>query len=150
VSRVSNARRESRYFHMMNFNKIAAGTAIAGSLGLAALGIGTGVANRRAIARRIWNPMGAESRRATVARAERRRWRLERRAGTRDTAVTRLRRAGPPPAGYGYGGYGGGYDNGAVGCITGPLGLLHFCPSRNALEPTLSTRCEFGELTGTA
>src|SRR5260370_35532182 len=27
----------------MNFNKIAAGTAIAGSLGLAALGIGTGV-----------------------------------------------------------------------------------------------------------
>ena len=32
-------------FHMMNFNKIVAGTAIAGSLGLAVLGIGTGVAN---------------------------------------------------------------------------------------------------------
>jgi hypothetical protein len=30
---------------MMDFNKIAAGTAIAGSLELAALGIGTGVAN---------------------------------------------------------------------------------------------------------
>jgi hypothetical protein len=39
-------------------------------------------------------------------------------------------RVGPGWPGWngGYGGYGGGYDDGGGGCITGPLGLLHFCP----------------------
>jgi hypothetical protein len=57
---------------------------------------------RRAITRRIWNPMGAESRLGPrCPRLERRRWRLERR-------IRRLRRRlGPPPPpspAYGYGG----------------------------------------------
>jgi hypothetical protein len=113
-------------FHMMNVNKIAAGTAIAGALGLAALGIGTGVANAApsSVGSGIqwaqdagwghggpgWNGGG---------------WN----GGGRDGGYGGYGGGwAPPPPAYGYGGYGGGYDNGGGGCITGPLGLLHFCP----------------------
>jgi hypothetical protein len=116
-------------FHMMNFTKIAAGTAIAASLGLAALGIGTGVANAApsSVGSGIqwaqdhggpgWNGGGGG-------------WNGGGRdGGDRDGGYGGYGGGwAPPPPDYGYGGYGGGYDNGGGGCFSGPLGLLHFCP----------------------
>jgi hypothetical protein len=103
---------------MMKFTKIAAGTAIAGSLGLAALGIGTGVANAAP------SPAGSGIQWAQDAD-----WGH----GGHGWGGGGWNGGGwngggwaPPPPAYGYGGYGG-YDGGG-GCITGPLGLLHFCP----------------------
>jgi hypothetical protein len=105
-------------FHMMNVSKIAAGTAIAGALGLAALGVGTGAANAAP------SPVGS---------------------GIQWAQDSGWGHGGPGWNGGGGGwngggggwngggggrdgGYGGDYDNGGGGCITGPLGLLHFCP----------------------
>ena len=97
---------------MMTLKTIAAGAAIAGSLGFAALGIGTGVANADpgwghggpgwngpAWNNGGWNGGGP-------------RW------GPPPPPPP------PPPPYYGYGGYNG-YNDG--GCVTGPFGLLHFC-----------------------
>lgn len=98
---------------MKHLKRIAAGTAVAGALGLAALGIGTGVANAAPPApgtqwAQDWGPgpgpwggpWGGPG------------W------------------APPPPAPYyGNGGYDtgyGGYDAGPP-CITGPLGFVHIC-----------------------
>ena len=106
-------------FHMMNFTKIAAGTAIAGSLGLAALGIGAGVANAAPSPAGSgiewaqdhgghggggdWNG-GGDGWRGGDGGWDGGGW-------------------APPPPDYGY----GGYNNGG-GCISGPLGFLQFCP----------------------
>jgi hypothetical protein len=113
---------------MTDFKTIAAGIAIAGSLGLAALGVGSGVAN--ASPSPVLNGPGW---------AQDRGWGhgggpwgggggggWDRRGGDGP-------RWAPPDYGYGgYGGYGGGgYGGGGYGgggCVTGPLGLLHFCP----------------------
>jgi len=98
---------------MKRLMSIAAGTAVAGALGLAAFGIGTGVANAAPpIAETQWaqwgpgpgpwgGPWGGPG------------W------GPPPP---------PPPPYYGYGGYGdyGGYDAGPP-CVTGPLGFLHVC-----------------------
>jgi hypothetical protein len=89
-------------FHMMNFTKIAAGTAIVGSLGFAALGIGTGVANAAP------SPAGSGMQWAQGWGHGGPGW-----------------NGGGNGWNGGYGGYGGDYGGG--GCITGPLGLLHFC-----------------------
>jgi hypothetical protein len=117
-------------FHMMNFSKIAAGTAIAGALGLAALGIGTGVANAAP------SPVGSG-----IQWAQDSGWGHGGpgwngggggwNGGGRDGGYGGYGGYGggwaPPPPAYGYGGYGGDYANGGGGCVTGPLGLLHFC-----------------------
>jgi hypothetical protein len=109
---------------MMHLKTIAAGAAIAGSLGFAALGIGTGVANAAP------SPVGSGTQ-----------WAQDRGWGHGgpgwDNGPGRgggwngggPRWAPPPPPNYGYGGYGGynGYDGGG-GCVSGPLGLLHYCP----------------------
>ncbi|BBZ26680.1 hypothetical protein MMAD_09750 [Mycolicibacterium madagascariense] len=81
---------------MFDVKKIAAGAAIAGSLGLAALGAGAGVAN----ADPYWGHGHGWGGPAWGGYAP-----------------------PPPPPYYGYGGYNG-YGG---GCVTGPLGLLHFC-----------------------
>jgi hypothetical protein len=114
-------------FHMMNFSKIAAGTAIAGSLGLAALGIGAGVANAAP------SPVGSG-----IEWAQSPGWGHGGGGGWNGGGGRWNGGYGgyggygggwaPPPPAYGYGGYGGDYDNGGGGCITGPLGLLHLCP----------------------
>jgi hypothetical protein len=86
--------------HMKNLKTVAAGAAIAGALGVAALGVGSGVANADpgwGHGHGRWDPgWGAPA------------W-------------------GPPPPApyYGYGGYGG-YDA-PPPCITGPLGFVHVC-----------------------
>jgi hypothetical protein len=113
---------------MMNLRTIAAGIAIAGSLGFAALGIGTSVANAAP------SPVGSGAE-----------WALDSGWGHGDPGWNDgghdggrgggdWNRGGgwngggpnwgppPPPPNYGYGGYGGG------GCVTGPFGLLQFCP----------------------
>ena len=106
---------------MIHLKTIAAGTAIAGSLGLAALGIGSGVAN--AAPSPVVNGAG---------------WAQDR--GWDHGPGGPWRPGGwdggggwggpgwappPPDYGYGYGDYGG---YGGPPCVTGPLGLLHFCP----------------------
>jgi hypothetical protein len=98
---------------MIDLKKIAAGTVIAGSLGLAALGIGSGVAN--AAPSPVVNGAG---------------WAQDRgwgygpggpwRPGGWDRGGWRGPRWAPRDYGYGYG-YGG------PPCVSGPLGLLHFC-----------------------
>jgi hypothetical protein len=119
---------------MMNLKTIAAGVAIAGSMGFAALGIGTGVANAAP------SPVGSGSQ-----------WALD---PSWDHGGHDWNGGGrgpdwhngggprwapppppppPPPPNYGYGGYNGygdynGYNGYGGGCVTGPLGLLHFCP----------------------
>lgn len=102
---------------MIHLKSIAAGTVIAGSLGLAALGIGSGVANATPspvlssagfAQERGWNPGP---------------WRPG--GWDRGRGWGGPRWAPPPPDyGYGYGGYG----YGGPPCVSGPLGLLHFCP----------------------
>jgi hypothetical protein len=117
---------------MMNFTKIAAGTAIAGSLGLAALGIGAGVANAAPL------PGGSG-----IEFAQGPGWGhggggpgWNGRGGGWDRGGRGYGGYGgygggwaPPPPVYGYGGYGGGYGGygGGGDCISGPLGLLHVC-----------------------
>lgn len=98
---------------MIHLKKIAAGTVIAGSLGLAAIGIGSGVAN--AAPSPVVNGAG---------------WAQDRgwghgpggpwRPGGWDRGGWRGPGWAPPDYGYGYG-YGG------PPCVSGPLGLLHFC-----------------------
>jgi hypothetical protein len=103
---------------MMNFSKIAAGTAIAGSLGLAALGIGAGVANATPspVGSGIeWAQWGGHGGGGGWGHDGGGGWNGGYGGGW-----------APPPPAYGYGGYG--YDDGGGGCISGPLGLLHFCP----------------------
>ncbi|MDT5103051.1 MAG: hypothetical protein QOI25_564 [Mycobacterium sp.] len=103
---------------MNHLKTIAAGTAIAGSLGLAALGIGSGVAN--AAPSPVVNGSG---------------WAQDRgwdhgpggpwRPGGWDGGGDRGWGGpgwAPPPPDYGYGGYGG------PPCVSGPLGFLQFCP----------------------
>lgn len=98
---------------MMNMKTIAAGAAIAGSLGFAALGIGTGVANAAP------SPVGSGTQ-----------WALDPGWGHGGPGWNGGGRGWgpppppPPPPYYGYGGYNG-YNDG--GCVTGPFGLLHFC-----------------------
>lgn len=106
---------------MTNVKALAAGTAIAGALGFAALGIGSGVANAApspVAGQTSWaadpgwghgpGPWGGGGGRP---------WDDGRGWGPPP----------PPPPSYGYGGYGGGgYGYGGGGCVTGPLGLLHF------------------------
>jgi hypothetical protein len=99
---------------MIHLKTIAAGTVIAGSLGLAALGIGSGVANAA--------PSPVLS---SAGFAQDRGWGHG--PGGWDGGGGRgwggPGWAPPPPDyGYGYGGYGG------PPCVTGPLGLLQFCP----------------------
>jgi hypothetical protein len=105
---------------MTNFKTIAAGIAIAGSLGLGALGLGSGVANASPspvlngpgfALDRGWGHGGGP-------------W-----GGGGDWGH-RGYGGGPgwAPPDYGYGGYGGYGDGGyGGGCVSGPLGLLHFC-----------------------
>ncbi|MET0316609.1 MAG: hypothetical protein ABW188_07265 [Rhodococcus fascians] len=108
---------------MIDIKKIAAGTAIAGALGFAAIGIGTGVANAApspVVAQTAWaeNPGGHGPGPWGGGPG----WRGGR--DGRDWNYGRGWNDGPgwgPPI-YGYGGY---YGQG--GCVTGPLGLLHFC-----------------------
>jgi len=108
---------------MMNFTKIAAGTAVAASLGLAALGIGTGVANAAP------SPVGSG-----IQWAQDSGWGHGGpgwhgggwNGGGWNGGGWNGGGWAPPPPAYGYGGYGG-YDDGGGGCITGPLGLLQFC-----------------------
>jgi hypothetical protein len=115
---------------MMNLKTFAAGAAIAGSLGFAALGIGTGVANAAP------SPVGSGTE-----------WALDpgwghggpgwNGGGHDDHRGGGWNGGGwngggpnwgpPPPPNYGYGGYNPGYYGGG-GCVTGPLGLLQFCP----------------------
>jgi hypothetical protein len=105
---------------MNHLKTIAAGTAIAGSLGLAALGIGSGVAN--AAPSPVVNGAG---------------WAQDRGWGHGPGPGGPWQPGGwdgggwgggpgwaPPPPDYGYGGYG----YGGPPCVTGPLGLLHFFP----------------------
>lgn len=98
---------------VMNVKSISAGVAIAGSLGFAALGIGTGVASAAP------PPVGSGTE-----------WALDSGWGHGGPGWYDGRHDGnrggdrndwrpPPPPNYGY--YGGG------GCVTGPLGLLQFC-----------------------
>ena len=94
---------------MIHLKKIAAGTVIAGSLGLAALGIGSGVAN--AAPSPVVNGAGW---------AQDRGWGHGPRPGGWDRGGWRGPGWAPPDYGYGYG-YGG------PPCVSGPLGLLHFC-----------------------
>ena len=84
--------------NMKSLKTIAAGGLLAGALGMAALGVGSGVAN----ADPGWgHGHGHDWGRGGPG------W------------------GAPPPPYYGYGGYGGGgYDQ---PCLTGPLGLLHLC-----------------------
>jgi hypothetical protein len=100
---------------MMHMKTIAAGTAIAGSLGLAALGLGAGVANAA--------PSSVQSGTA---------WAQDAGWGHGPGPGGPWGGPGwggpgwvppPPPPDYGYG-YGVGY---APPCVTGPLGLLHLC-----------------------
>jgi hypothetical protein len=100
---------------MIDLKAIAAGTAIAGALGFAALGIGTGVANAAP------SPIATQT-----AWAEDPGW-GHGPGPWGDHGRDRGWNNGPgwgspPPPAYDYGGYG--YGGG--GCITGPLGLLHF------------------------
>jgi hypothetical protein len=105
---------ESQGF-MFDVKKIAAGTVIAGSLGFAAFGLGTAAAS--AAPSPVTSGTG---------------WALDPGWGHGpgwDNGPGRNngpgwgggpRWAPPPPPRYGYGGYNG-------GCVTGPLGLLHYC-----------------------
>lgn len=94
---------------MIDLKAIAARTAIAGVLGIAALGIGSGVANAAPP-----SPVGPDS------------------SWAQDPGWGHGHGGGhgwnngpgwgpPPPPAYDYGGYGHG-----GGCVTGPLGFLHF------------------------
>jgi hypothetical protein len=100
---------------MMHFKTIAAGTAVAGALGLAALGLGSGVANAA--------PSPVQSGTAFAQDAG---WGHGPRPGGPWGPGGWGGGPGwapPPPPDYGYG-YGAGYDQ---PCVTGPLGLLHLC-----------------------
>ena len=92
---------------MIAFKSLAAGAAIAGTLGLAALGIGTGVANAAP-------PNNSSG------------YSLDRDHGygpRHDDNWNRGQNWGPPN--YGYGGYNN-YGR-PRGCVTGPFGFLQFC-----------------------
>jgi hypothetical protein len=112
---------------MINVKTIAAGAAIAGSLGFAALGIGTGVANAAP------SPVGSGTELAQDGG-----WGHGGPGWNGDGRGGRGWNGGgqqwgpPPPPNYGYGGYGGGYGGAGYGgggnCVSGPLGLLTFCP----------------------
>jgi hypothetical protein len=93
-------------FHMINIKKIAAGAVIAGALGVGALGVGSGVANAEP-----WHPGPGHG------------------GGYYGGGGPGWYPPPPPPPPpyYGYGGYNNGYNNYGGGCVTGPLGLLHFC-----------------------
>ncbi|WP_149369898.1 hypothetical protein [Mycolicibacterium sp. P9-64] len=100
---------------MNHLKSIAAGIVIAGSLGLAALGIGSGVAN--AAPSPVLSSAG---------------WAQDRgwghgpggpwRPGGWERGGWRGPGWAPPPPDYGYG-----YGYGGPPCVTGPLGLLHIC-----------------------
>jgi hypothetical protein len=107
---------------MTHLKTIAAGTVIAGSLGLAALGIGSGVAN--AAPSPVLSSAGFAQDRGWGGHGPGGPWRPGGwdGGGGRDWGGGPGWAPPPPDYGYGYGGYGGG------GCVTGPLGLLHFCP----------------------
>ena len=97
---------------MMHLKTIAAATAIAGSLGLAALGLGAGAANAA--------PSSVQSGTAVAQDAG---WDHGRGpGGPWGPGWGGPGWAPPPPPPY-YG-YGVGY---APPCVTGPLGLLHLC-----------------------
>jgi hypothetical protein len=94
---------------------IAAGAAMTGALGFAVLGIGAGVANAAP------SPVGGGTQWALDRGWDHGRgWDNGPRRG--EWRGEGPRWAPPPPPYYGYGGYNGG------GCVSGPLGLLHFCP----------------------
>lgn len=95
---------------MSYLKTIAAGAAIAGSMGFAALGIGTAVANAA--------PSPAASQ---AGWAEYHGWGHGPGWGPGYWAPPP-----PPPPPYGYGGYGDGYGF-PPPCATGPLGLVHVC-----------------------
>ena len=110
---------------MISIKSIAAGAAIAGSLGFAALGIGTGVANAAP------SPVtsGTEWAQDPGWGHGGPGWNgHDNRGGHgRDWNGGGWNGSGPrwaPPPNYGYGGYDGGYGG---GCVTGPLGFLRFC-----------------------
>jgi hypothetical protein len=90
-------------FDMINLKKIAAGAIIAGALGAGGLGLGAGVANAQP-----WHGPGHGG--GYGGPGYNQGW---------------YPPPPPPPPYYGYGGYDNGYGGG--GCVTGPLGLLHFC-----------------------
>ena len=100
---------------MIHLKSIAAATVIAGSLGLGALGVGSGVANAA--------PSPVLS---SAGWAQDRGWGHgpggPRRPGGWDRGGWRGPGWAPPPPDYGYG-----YGYGGPPCVTGPLGLLHFC-----------------------
>jgi hypothetical protein len=95
---------------MMHWKTIAAGATIAGSLGLAALGLGSGLANAAPtpLATQVsfsqWGGGGYYPH-----------------GGRHDWGGPGW---GAPPAAYGYGGYGYGVP---PPCVSGPLGLVHVC-----------------------
>lgn len=95
---------------MIAFKSMAAGAAIAGTLGLAALGIGTGVANAAP-------PNNSSGYSLDHGYGP---------PGPRHDDWNRGRNWGPPPPpNYGYGGYD---DYGPPrGCVSGPFGFLQFC-----------------------
>ena len=104
---------------MIHLKTIAAGTVIAGSLGLAALGVGSGVAN--AAPSPVVNGAGWAQDRGW-GHGPGGPWRPGGWDGGRGWGGPGWAPPPPPDYGYGYGGYGG------PPCVTGPLGLLHFCP----------------------
>jgi hypothetical protein len=104
---------------MTHWKTIAAGATIAGSLGLAALGLGSGLANAApspVLSQVGWSQWGG--------------WGPGH--GPGGPGWGRGPEWGPPPPpAYGYGGYGGyGYGAGygaPSACVNGPLGLVHIC-----------------------
>lgn len=98
---------------MSTMKTIAAGAVIAGSLGLAALGLGSGMANAAPSPAAV----GAD-------------WAQWGHGGPGwDRGPGWGPPPPPPPPAYGYGGYGYGAGYGAPvnACVNGPLGLLHVC-----------------------
>lgn len=103
---------------MIHVKTIAISATIAGSLGLAALGLGSGLANAAPA------PLASQT-----GFAEYGGW-----GHGRGPGWDRGPGWGPPPPpppvyGYGYPGYGYGYGYGAPvdACAQGPLGLVHVC-----------------------
>jgi hypothetical protein len=95
---------------MIDVKTIAGGIALAGALGLGALGIGTGVANA--------TPASAAP---ETTWAQDPGWGHGHGPGWHDDRDGwRGRGWAPPPPYYGYGGYG-------APCVTGPLGFVRLC-----------------------
>ncbi len=98
---------------MSSLKAIATGAAVVGSLGLAALGLGSGMANAApspAVSGTSWAQWGPGG------------------PGPGGPGWNNGPGWGPPPPpAYGGYGYGAGYGAPVSACVNGPLGLLHVC-----------------------